>query len=321
MATARSDEQRAGARSYAPRAGTSLALAIAAAALAAIGCPAPRRSAPAAVAGSPAAPARAEASAWTIALGPAATTRDLMAAIRNHDRAQIANKECYVAFRQRADGLPTLTLTAGQATAFGAFTCDRRQLDGVLEGRAIYLTAWWIDFAASFTAVEAANLHFGPRGKGYIGRNEAGFGLGEPAADTIERYSQGADEIVVLAVPTEARAAANRTAAAERDAHPPTAAAMPQAGAPLSWDDVLPVLERKGAELRRCFGADEPEGAISLDITLGSDGAVSEIALLSTTLPDQKKDDCVIAIVRTLGFTPPRDGSLVVLSLPFIFSD
>jgi hypothetical protein len=77
-------------------------------------------------------------------------------------------------------------------------------------------------------------------------------------------------------------------------------------------------------EVRYCHEASmlsnpKLEGKLVLQFGISPRGVVEVVTTQSTTLPERKLGDCVIARLKTWAFPRPKGGIHVTVSYPFIF--
>jgi hypothetical protein len=96
-------------------------------------------------------------------------------------------------------------------------------------------------------------------------------------------------------------------------------------GPPLTREEIRLVVRAKLPNVRACFDAGlarAPEigGRVLLRFTIGADGRAGSIAVDEDELDDAIVTDCLRAELASWQFPLPRDGAVITITYPFVFS-
>jgi len=92
----------------------------------------------------------------------------------------------------------------------------------------------------------------------------------------------------------------------------------------LSRDEVGEVIHRHMKEVRYCYETamirqPDLEGKLIVQFTIGNQGSVRSTGVKTSTLPDARLDECILARLAGWKFPHPKGGIDVAVTYPFIF--
>jgi TonB family protein len=92
----------------------------------------------------------------------------------------------------------------------------------------------------------------------------------------------------------------------------------------LTKDEVGQTIHKHMKEIRYCYEtamirSPDIEGKLVVHFTIGNAGSVRSTGIRSSTVPDQRLDDCVLGRLANWKFPNPKGGIEVAVTYPFIF--
>ncbi len=92
----------------------------------------------------------------------------------------------------------------------------------------------------------------------------------------------------------------------------------------LTKDEVGQIIHKHMKEIRYCYEtamvrSPDIEGKLVVHFTIGNAGSVRSTGVRSSTVPDQRLDDCVLGRLAHWKFPNPKGGIEVAVTYPFIF--
>jgi TonB family protein len=92
----------------------------------------------------------------------------------------------------------------------------------------------------------------------------------------------------------------------------------------LTKDEVGQIIHKHMKEIRYCYEtamirSPDVEGKLVVHFTIGNQGSVRSTGVRSSTVPDQRLDDCVLGRLAGWKFPNPKGGIEVAVTYPFIF--
>jgi TonB family protein len=92
----------------------------------------------------------------------------------------------------------------------------------------------------------------------------------------------------------------------------------------LTKDEVGQIIHKHMKEIRYCYEtamirSPDVEGKLVVHFTIGNAGSVRSTGVRSSTVPDQRLDDCVLGRLSGWKFPTPKGGIEVAVTYPFIF--
>ncbi len=92
----------------------------------------------------------------------------------------------------------------------------------------------------------------------------------------------------------------------------------------LTRDEVGQVIHKHMKEIRYCYEtamirSPDLEGKLVVEFTIGRQGAVRSSGVRTSSVPDQRLDDCVLSRLVAWKFPQPKGGIEVAVTYPFIF--
>jgi TonB family protein len=92
----------------------------------------------------------------------------------------------------------------------------------------------------------------------------------------------------------------------------------------LTKDEVGQIIHKHMKEIRYCYEtamirSPDVEGKLVVQFTIGNAGSVRSTGVRSSTVPDQRLDDCVLGRLAAWKFPSPKGGIEVAVTYPFIF--